>query len=141
MIDVLISVSGWLLVLLLPVTIALPFRVRRAARIASADDPSGRHLRRHYRLGYLIASVALGHAAVSTGTGDALRAGGTGLTLATGALLLVCVQVVLGLLLREPSLRDRPALRRRHVWVMVGIVTLALGHIALNSAFIHRIVG
>jgi hypothetical protein len=30
--------------------------------------------------------------------------------------------------------------RRRHVWVMAGIVALALGHIVLNSALVQRLV-
>src|ERR687886_234639 len=80
------------------------------------------------------------HAGVSTGTGAALRADAPGVYLATGALLLVFVQVFLGLLLCEPSLRRRTVVRRRHVWVMAGIVALALGHIVRNSALVHRLV-
>jgi hypothetical protein len=135
----LISWSGWILVLLLPVTIALPFLSRPARRVLTGTALRQR-LRPHYWLGYVIAAVVVVHAGVSTGTGVALRADALGVYLATGALLLVFVQVFLGLLLREPSLRRRTVVRRRHAWVMAGIVALALGHIVLNSALVHRLV-
>jgi len=130
------GVSGWALVLLLPVTIALPFVLRRRPS-ATVDG----RLRPHYWMGYGVAALTLAHAAVSTGGGLALRVDPSGVTLATGALLLVIVQVFVGLLLREPSLRRRPLVRRWHVWGMVGIVALALGHIALNSALLHALRG
>jgi hypothetical protein len=94
----------------------------------------------HYWLGFAIAALAFAHALIATGSGLALRAGTAGIYLATGALALVFVQVFLGLLLREPSLRSRPTVLRRHLRVMIGLVLLALGHIALNSAFLHRII-
>lgn len=135
---VLTGVSGWVLVALLPVTIALPFLLRRDAHRTGDRRPIWQRLRRHYWLGYAIAALTVIHAAVSTGAGLALRANMTGVYLATGALLLVVTQVFLGLLLREPSLRRRVVVRRRHFWVMMGIVALVLGHIALNSGLVHR---
>jgi hypothetical protein len=117
---------------------ALPFLSRRARR-GLTGPPLQQRLQPHYWLGYVIAAVVV-HAGVSTGTGVALRADAPGDYLATGALLLVFVQVLLGLLLREPSLRRRTVVRRRHVWVMGGIVALALGHIVLNSALVQRLV-
>jgi hypothetical protein len=134
-----ISWSGWVLVMLLPVTIALPFLARRARR-GLTGPPLRQRLHPHYWLGYVIAAIVVVHAGVSTGTGAALRADAPGVYLATGALLLVFVQLFLGLLLREPSLRRRTVVRRRHVWVMAGIVALALGHIVLNSTLVHRLV-
>jgi hypothetical protein len=137
---ILIGVSGWLVVLLLPITITLPLRLRPVDRLAAGQRPIQERLRPHYWLGYAIATLVLIHATAATGTGVALRAEMTGMYLATGGLLLVCVQVFLGLLLRERSLRRRAVVRRRHVRVMLGIIVLALGHIALNSATLHTLV-
>lgn len=134
---VITSVSGWVVALLLPAATALPFLLRRGGQAIAGGAPIGRRWRRHFWLGYAIAALALIHAAYSTGTGLALRAAMSGIYLATGALLLVFAQVFVGLLLREPSLRNRPALRRRHFWGMAAIVVLVLGHIALNSALLH----
>ena len=129
--------SGWLAALLLPLAIALPFLLRRRGdSIIDGAAPEPRW-RRHFLAGYSVAVLVLLHAAYSTGTGLALRAGTLGIYLATGALLLVLAQVFVGLLLREPRLRDRAALRRRHLWIMAAIVVLVLSHIALNSALIH----
>lgn len=134
---VLIGASGWLLVLLVPLTGLLAARLRRGAGMT--DGTLWQRLRPHYWVGYTIAALALFHVAVATGTGAALHADAAGLYVATGALLLVFVQVFLGLLLREPSLRRRPTIRRRHILVMVGIIVLALVHIALNSALLHKV--
>jgi hypothetical protein len=133
------GMSGWVLVLLLPLAIALPFLLRRGKTGIHDQRPLVQRLRSHYRLGYAIAALAVIHAWIATGTGLALRANTTGVYLATGALFLVFAQVFLGLLLREPRLRRRRVLRRRHFWDMAGIVSLALGHIALNSVLVHRI--
>ena len=129
---ILTSISGWIVALLLPLTIAIPLRHSRVKR---AILPA---LRLHFWLGYVIAVFAIAHAGIAAGLGVALSANATGVYLATGALLLVFLQLFLGLLLREPSLRRRPVVRRRHVWVMVGIIALTIGHIALNSALLHR---
>lgn len=134
---VLTGASGWVLVLLLPLTIALPFVLRRRTRRTADEGPAGGRWRLHYWLGYGIAALAAAHAVVPTSTGLALRANAAGLYLATAALLLVFIQVFVGLLLREPSLRNRPVMRRWHFWGMAGIVVLALGHIALNSVLLH----
>ena len=131
---ILTSISGWVVALLLPITITIPLRHSRVQR---AILPA---LRPHFWLGYGIAVLAIAHAGIAEGLGVALRANAMGVYLATGALLLVFLQVFLGLLLREPSLRRRPLVRRRHIWVMVCIIVLAIGHIALNSALLHKFI-
>jgi len=73
-----------------------------------------------------------------TSTGVALRAATVGVCLATAALLLVFAQLFLGLLLREPSLRHRARVRCRHRWVMIGLVTFALAHVAVNGPLVGR---
>ena len=132
------SGSGWVLLALLAVTIAVPFALRWRC---ATQRPLRQRLRPHYWLGYVIAALALVHAGLATGSGLALHANATGMSLATAALLLVGAQVCLGLLLREPSVRNRPALRRRHLWVMIGIVVVTVGHIILNSPVVHRLIG
>lgn len=129
--------SGWLLVLLLPLTITLALLLRRGAPVVSAKGPPWRRWRLHYWLGYGIAALTIAHAAISTGTGIALSVRVAGIYLATGALLLVLAQMFVGLLLREPSLRNRAVMRRWHFWGMVCIVALVVGHIALNSVLLH----
>lgn len=128
--------SGWIATLLLPLVIALPYALRRAGS-AIGSAPFGSRWRRHFWAGYTIAALVLLHAAYATATGLALRAGTLGIYLASGALLLVGAQVFVGLLLREPSLRRRAALRRRHFWIMAAIVILVCAHIALNSALLR----
>jgi hypothetical protein len=118
-----IAASGWLLVALLVVTIALPYRRRGAGR--------GR-LRLHYWLGYAIAALALIHGMVSMTRGIVGRAHPAGLRLASLALLVAFCQVGIGLWLRGKSGR-RVAARRIHFWVMAALVALVVLHVALDS--------
>ena len=135
------SGSGWVLLAALAATIAVPFALRHRSGRDAVQRPLRQRLRPHYWLGYVIAALALVHAGLATGSGLALHANATGVSLATAALVLVGAQVCLGVLLREPSVRNRPALRRRHRWVMVGIVAVTVGHIVLNSPLVHGLIG
>jgi hypothetical protein len=140
--DILLSgVTGWVLTLLLPLTIAVALLRGRTMQLGIGRYRFRPRMGLHYGLGFGIAGLAFAHAVIATGSGVALRAGMVGIYLAYGALALVIVQVFLGLLLREPSLRRRPTVRRRHFWGMIGLVVLALGHIVLNSALLHRLFG
>lgn len=124
---------------LLAVTITLPFLLRRRGRASADRRPFRQRLRPHYWLGYGIAALVLLHAAVAlSASGTALMAT-TGVYLANGALLAVVAQVFLGLMLREQSPRRTPVYRRWHLWVMMAIVVLALGHIALSSPLVHTL--
>jgi hypothetical protein len=64
---------------------------------------------------------------------------GLDLYLATGALFLLVGQIMLGRSLQRPDLNGRRGIRRWHFWGMVGIVTLAVCHIALNSPTIQQL--
>jgi hypothetical protein len=133
------SASGWILVALAAVAIALPFLLRRTTLsvalglVDARSTPYLRRMRPHYWLGYLITGITLAHAVVPMAAGFAGRVNALGLYLATGALFLLFGQVLLGMSLRQPGVSGRRGIRRWHFWGMVGIVTLGVGHIALNS--------
>lgn len=133
------SASGWILVVLATTTILLPFLLRRTALsvalglVDAHGTPYLRRMRPHYWLGYLITGTTLAHAVVPMEAGFAGQVNALGLYLATGALFLLFGQVMLGRSLQRPDTSGRRTLRRWHFWVMVGIVTLGIGHIVLNS--------
>lgn len=52
---------------------------------------------------------------------------------ATAALLLLLLQIVLGLALRDKALPERRTIRGWHYWVMIGVVLLVAGHLWLNG--------
>jgi cytochrome b561 len=138
-----IAASGWLLVALLALTIALPYRLRRRRPplhrppVPPAPPPPARpagrrRLRFHYWLGYAIAALALAHGTASMTRGIAGRAHPAGLKLASLALLVSFGQVGIGLWLRGKSGR-RATVRRIHFWVMAALVALVVLHVALDS--------
>jgi hypothetical protein len=135
------SASGWVLVVLLTATIALPYLIR--SRLFALEDESHvswrTRLRPHYWLGYIGAGIVLAHTWVPMRAGWALQSNATGLYLASGALLLLCVQIVLGLRLRQTSGKQRRRLRRAHFWIMATVLALTLGHIGLNSATVRML--
>jgi hypothetical protein len=88
----------------------------------------------HYWLGYAIGGLVLAHAWVSMSAGFATHVDATGLYLATGALVLIILQVAVGLRLRERGRRNHRQLRRLHFFTMVAILTTAAAHIVLDSA-------
>jgi hypothetical protein len=121
------DLSGWVLVALLALTIALPYRIRASAR--ANGSPPGTVWRAHFWTGYLIAALTLGHSWIAMRPDIAGQAHKGGLYLATGALFVVAVQTVIGLLLR----RSRgPRLRGIHFWSMLLLVGLAAGHVVLS---------
>jgi hypothetical protein len=125
------SISGWLLIVLLIVTIAYPYLLRRG--ILGPVQPFLKRMRLHYWLGYSIAGILLFHTWIPMSARLAGRVNQVGLDLATGALFLVFAQVALGFNLSQPKLSIRRMMRRWHFAVMVGIVALVLGHIALDG--------
>jgi thiosulfate reductase cytochrome b subunit len=126
-----IAASGWLLVVLLAITIRLPYR-RWPTAPPWLPLPSG--MRLHYWLGYAIAALALVHAMSSMTRGIVGHAHAGGLRLASLALLAAICEVAIGLWLRRPGgTRRWQAIRRLHFAVMTLLVTLVAVHIALDS--------
>jgi hypothetical protein len=132
------STSGWVLIVLLIATIVYPFLLRRGW--LGPVQPFLRRMRLHALLGYSIAGIGLLHAWVPMSAGFANRVDALGLYLATGAWLLVLLQVGLGMFLSQPKLGPRRMLRRWHFWVMVGLATLVVAHVVLNSGTLQMLV-
>ena len=74
---------------------------------------------------------------VSMQTGMARGTSAIGLDLATLGLLLILFQVMIGMGLKEARGESRLAARRWHFALMLGIVSIAMVHITLNSALLH----
>ncbi len=132
------GISGWVLVVLLGGTTALPYALRRGVfaewQTSRPPHPYLQRMRPHYVLGYAVAGVVLAHAWLSMGAGSAKREATIGLYFATGALVLIVVQVCVGLRLRERGRLDRKQLRRVHFVTMAAVLSTAAAHIALNSS-------
>ena len=119
------ALTGWAVVLLLAVLVAIPY----LARLLNWSS-----LLPHYGLGLLLPGAAILHASFPM---SHLRMAGfaaAGLFLATGALALILWQAGLGLVLRSAAGSERRRLRRRHFVTMTIVATLVLTHIGLNRA-------
>lgn len=133
MIDYLItSVTGWLMIALLPAIIAYPFLLR--AGVLGPIQPFLQRMRLHYWMAYSLGMTLLVHLWFSMSGGVALAVNAVGLYLATVAMILVGVQVWLGRNLSWPKLAQRRRFRRWHFWLMLSLVAFLLGHVVLDSA-------
>lgn len=132
------SATGWLMIVLLIVIIAYPFLLRSG--LLGPVQPFLQRMRFHYWLGYSTAALVIIHAWIPMSSRLAGAVNPLGLDLATVALMLVFVQVMLGRSLSWPRLSARRLVRRWHFWVMIGIVSFVLAHIALNSPTIQLLV-
>ena len=132
------SVTGWLLIVLLIVTILYPFLLRRG--LLGPVQPFLQRMRLHYWLGYGIAGIVLIHAWIPMSARFAGQVNATGLYLGTGALLLIFLQVMIGRNLSWPKLSLRRVVRGWHFWVMIGMVVFVLGHVVLDSTMIRMLV-
>ena len=127
--------TGWLLVAMTAVQIALPYLLR--GRLLAANGWSLSYLDRmrpHFWIGLSVAGLTLLHAGVAMsgpmGSGGVYAAG---LWIATGGLLLVLGQASVGMRLRSLRGPERLKLRKTHFRFMVAIVLVGLLHIALNG--------
>ena len=131
------SITGWLMMMLLIITIVYPFLLRKG--VLGPVQPFLKRMRFHYWLGYSIAAIVLVHTLIPMSMGLAKGADAVGLDLATVAFLLTFVQVFVGRQLSWPKLSLRRVVRRWHFLVMIALVIFILGHIALNSGTLQML--
>jgi hypothetical protein len=125
--------SGWTLVLLLALTVSLPYSIRSATARRGLGALRFPRLRLHFWIGYGIVALTLVHSWVPMRPDIAGRANRQGLLLASAASGLLLVQLVVGLLLTRPG-SHRAALLRLHFWMMLVLLGLTAGHVVLNAS-------
>jgi cytochrome b561 len=86
----------------------------------------------HYWLGYLAFFVSFAHAWLAMRGGNMRGINSAGVWFATVALLVILWQIVVGLMLNNPTQSSRRALRRLHFWTMALVAGLIVVHVALN---------
>ena len=117
--------------------IALPYLLRRgrlSRGLGIAREDSLPYLQRlwpHFWTGYFAAGLTVVHVAASMRV--MRRANVAGIWAATGALMLMLFEVVVGLSLRKEALPARKLLRRVHFWIMICFVALLLMHLSENG--------
>jgi hypothetical protein len=124
--------SGWLAFGLILAAGAIPvgYRLRDGRRAAPSSAPISLHV----SLGIAVAAAAFVHALLgilSLGSSRAIGAGNAGLLAGAVALLVLMAHVGIGLQLRNPKLRKRPELRRKHLATALIISVCALTHVAM----------
>lgn len=122
----LFSASGYLASVLIVVTIALPYYLRRR----------GIRLRPHYLIGYAIVVLAWTHSFAAMNGPTMSRASLVGINAAMVALMLITIQVGLGQVMAASG-AGRAKLMRFHFGLMVGIVVLVGVHLLLDSSVLH----
>ena len=133
------SISGFLALFLVLLTLALPYVLRAQARRAGSQAVAAwQRMHLHYWIGYAVLTFSVVHMYVAMGAGVAHRTNIFGLDLATLGLLLILVQVMLGVGLRTAGSSIRSGLRRLHFVIMTGIVAMVLAHLALNSVLMRE---
>jgi hypothetical protein len=96
--------------------------------------PQSRITSLHVAVGLVVALAAFVHAlmaVMSLGTAQAIGAGNLGLALGGIAVFVLMAHVGIGLQLRRPKLRDRPAMRAKHRFTALTIVSFAVAHTIL----------
>ncbi len=139
------SASGWVTVILITLTIWLPYILRptKASRVLRYLRAwNGTFMERmlaHIWLGYIIFALALSHAVAAMGLPDMSRANQAGLWFATLAFAFLLVQLALGQQLARPTGAELAPMRRRHFLTMCGLVATVLGHVVFNSSAVRLI--
>ncbi|HYM07367.1 MAG TPA: hypothetical protein VEU11_12470 [Terriglobales bacterium] len=133
------SAAGWIAVIVTGFEILLPYLMRRVSTSpppALSQIAASTYLERmgpHFWLGYLLVAVSLVH--TSAVMGDPLgHTNPEGIWAATGALLVLFLQVSFGIYLQSSSAPRRRFVKRCHFWGMVAIAAFLVLHVALNAA-------
>lgn len=131
------SLAGRIATVLCVLLIALPYVLRRnrlSRRLGLAQEDAAPYLRRlwpHFWVGYFVLALSTLHAGtVMSAMG---RANGAGIWAATAAFVLLLVEIILGLSLKDEGFSPRRPLRRIHFWMMVGFVGALGVHLWLNG--------
>jgi len=141
----LVSLTGWIAVLLIGIEAALPYLIRNRALSSSVQvNTAGReapvtnlHTRMwpHYWIGYSLGALILAHTWFVMGPAMA-RSDTLGIWSATVAFFLLPAQIGLGLLLKDAALNGRSRLwaQRLHFWIMVVFILLVVLHVTRNAS-------
>lgn len=132
------SIAARIAVVLCALVIALPYllrrgRLSRALGIAQKNPVPylGRLWPQHFWTGYFAAALTMVHVGASMRAMG--RANEAGIWAATGALLLLVFEIVVGLSLREGGRRARKTLRRIHFRIMICFAVLLVLHLSVNG--------
>jgi hypothetical protein len=123
-------VSGWFAVALVLLAASLPLLYR--VRLHRRAIPGSPTIDAHVAVGLSAAGGALVHTLSvlpSLGAPAVVGAGMLSLAPASAAFFLLFAHVGVGLRLRNPRLRDRPAKRRLHVALAIAIVATVTAHV------------
>lgn len=135
------STSGFLILLLIVITLTLPYTLRRQMRAAGMQVSTvWQRMKTHYWIGYAILALTLLHMYVSMGSGMLRRTNTLGIDLAVLGLLMIFAQVALGMNLERAGGRRRRSLRKLHFALMLGIVSVILLHVALNGILLQALI-
>jgi len=142
----LLSVAlGWIAVVLVMATTALPYLLRPTAlarALGLAGSLAGNlveRMRPHMWLGYMILAVSGLHAVAAMGSGSP-RINPTGIGFATIALVLLCGQWLLGNRLMLRAIEQRQRVRRWHFGAMLGTFAAIFAHAYLNGALLRAFI-
>lgn len=140
MVFLITSVSGFVTLFLVLLTLALPYVLRARARAAGSHMAAiSRRMQAHYWIGYAILALTTLHMFLSMQAGMARGTSALGLDLASLGLLLIALQVMLGINLKAVAGIGKTGLRRVHFVTMLAIVALVAVHLALNSALLQEL--
>ena len=128
------ATTGWLVAGLTAVNVSLPYLLRgRRFAIHGWSVPYLERMRPHYWIGLTVAGLTLLHAGIAMA--GPMRSDGlyvAGLWIATGGLLMVAGQAVVGIRLRTLRGEERLRVRKTHFRFMLGLVAVGAAHMVAD---------